>query len=365
MEKRPIRIAQIIGNMTYGGVSQVVMNYYRIIDKSKFQFDFFVYENSDNPFEKEIIELGGKIYRLPSIKLLNKFNKKLRILFKENNYIIVHSHLSTLSLIPLRIAKKCHIPIRICHSHSTANYREPIRSTFKYILRPLNKLYANEYFACGEYAGKWMFGKKASNTNKVFIMRNGIDSDKFKFNEKYREEIRNKYNVHDKFILGFIGRLVKQKNPIFLIKLLKEELKVKPNTILMIVGNGELKDSVIKKAKKDNVLNKIIFVDNTPDVFKYYSCFDVFVLPSLYEGLPVVGIEAQCNGVSSIFSNKMTDEILENENSVCLPLSVSIWKDYVFNLKTNRVAYDLEKYDITHITKILEDKYLSLYGVIR
>lgn len=361
----PIRVAQILNNMDYGGVEAVIMNYYRNIDRSKIQFDFIINENSICPFQDEIEKFGGKIYKIPSLSKYLAYEKTLKKIFIENKYKIVHCHLSTLSVFPLRIAKKCNIPVRICHSHSTANPKEIVRSMIKYILRPFSKLYATDYFACGEYAGKWMFGKKASNKNKVFIMRNGIDSDKFKFNEKYREEIRNKYNVHDKFILGFIGRLVKQKNPIFLIKLLKEELKVKPNTILMIVGNGELKDAVIKKAKKDNVLDKIIFVDNTPEVFKYYSCFDVFVLPSLYEGLPVVGIEAQCNGVSSIFSNKMTDEILENENSVCLPLSVSIWKDYVFNLKTNRVAYDLEKYNITHITKILEDKYLSLYGVIR
>lgn len=360
MEKRPIRIAQIIGNMTYGGVSQVVMNYYRIIDKNKFQFDFFVYENSDNPFEKEILELGGKIYRLPSIKLLNKFNKKLQILFKENNYKVVHSHLSTLSLIPLRIAKKCHIPIRICHSHSTANYREPIRSTFKYILRPLNKVYANEYFACGEYAGKWMFGKKASNKNKIFIMRNGIDLDKFKFNEKYREEIRNKYNVHDKFILGFIGRLVKQKNPIFLIKLLKEELKVNPNTILMIVGNGELKQHIINKAIKYDILDKIIFVDPNKEVYKYYSCMDVFLLPSLYEGLGLVAIEAEVNGLPSIVSNYVPYEIVYNENCVLSKLNIKDWVTKLTSLTRLTINNKIYEYDIKKCVICLENKYLEL-----
>lgn len=357
---QPIRVAQIVGNMTYGGVSQVVMNYYRKINREKIQFDFFVYENSINPFKDEILSMGGNIYLLPSIKHIFQFNKTLKDIFKKNNYQIVHSHISTLSVIPLRIAKKCDVPTRIAHSHSTANIKEPIRSLFKYILRPLNKIYANEYFACGEYAGRWMFGKKAIKNNKVFIMRNGIDLDKFKFNEEDRNELRNKYNIQDKLVLGFVGRIVKQKNPLFLVELLNKQLTINPNTILMIIGDGELKQSLTDKATSYDILEKVIFVEPNKEVYKYYSAMDVFLLPSLYEGLPVVMVESQSNGLPTIISDNITSEIVYNENCVRIELKINDWLEQINSLTRTTINTNINEYNINLCINRLENKYNDL-----
>ena len=269
-----------------GGVESVVMNYYRNIDKSKVQFHFICDEDStDIPYD-EIEKLGGKVIVVPPYQKLFKYQKELYKIFKENNYKIVHSHINALSVFPLRIAKKAGVPIRIAHSHSTSNKKEWKKNILKMILRPFSKLYANNYFACTEYAGKWLFGKKVVERKELNVINNAIDLKKFEFNENIRKALREKLGIKDDtLIIGHVGRFMKQKNHEFLIEVFNEVYKKNQNTLLILIGQGPLLSEIKQKAINLNIEDKIRFIGQVTDVEKYYNIMDIFLFPSIYEGL--------------------------------------------------------------------------------
>lgn len=281
-----IIIAHIMGKWNGGGVESVVMNYYRNIDRNKIQFHFLCDEDStDIPYE-EIEKLGGKVIVIPPYQKLFKYQKELYRIFKENNYKIVHSHINALSVFPLRIAKKAKIPVRIAHSHSTSNKKEWKKNILKMILRPLSKLYANNYFACTEYAGKWLFGKKVVERKELNVINNAIDLKKFEFNENIRKALREKLGIKDDtLIIGHVGRFMKQKNHEFLIEVFNEVYKKNQNTLLILIGQGPLLSEIKQKAINLNIEDKIRFIGQVTDVEKYYNIMDIFLFPSIYEGL--------------------------------------------------------------------------------
>ena len=269
-----------------GGVESVVMNYYRNIDRNKIQFHFLCDEDStDIPYE-EIEKLGGKVIVIPPYQKLFKYQKELYRIFKENNYKIVHSHINALSVFPLRIAKKAKIPVRIAHSHSTSNKKEWKKNILKMILRPFSKLYANNYFACTEYAGKWLFGKKVVERKELNVINNAIDLKKFEFNENTRKALREELGIKDDtLIIGHVGRFMKQKNHEFLVEVFNEVYKKNQNTLLILIGQGPLLSEIKQKAINLNIEDKIKFIGQVTDVEKYYNIMDIFLFPSIYEGL--------------------------------------------------------------------------------
>lgn len=281
-----IIIAHIMGKWNGGGVESVVMNYYRNIDRNKIQFHFLCDEDStDIPYE-EIEKLGGKVIVIPPYQKLFKYQKELYRIFKENNYKIVHSHINALSVFPLRIAKKAKIPVRIAHSHSTSNKKEWKKNILKMILRPLSKLYANNYFACTEYAGKWLFGKKVVERKELNVINNAIDLKKFEFNENIREELRKELGIKEEvLVIGHVGRFMKQKNHEFLIDVFEKAINKANNMYLILVGQGPLEDKIKEMAKEKGIEDNILFLGQRNDVDKLYQAMDIFVLPSLYEGL--------------------------------------------------------------------------------
>ena len=281
-----IIVAHIMGKWNGGGVESVVMNYYRNIDRNRIQFHFLCDEDStDIPYE-EIEKLGGKVIVIPPYQKLFKYQKELYRIFKENNYKIIHSHINALSVFPLRIAKKAGVPIRIAHSHSTSNKKEWKKNILKMILRPFSKLYANNYFACTEYAGKWLFGKKVVERKELNVINHAIDFKKFEFNENTREELRKELGIkEDVLVIGHVGRFMKQKNHEFLIDVFEKAIKQDDNIYLILVGQGPLEDKIKEMAKEKGIENKILFLGQRNDVNKLYQAMDIFVLPSLYEGL--------------------------------------------------------------------------------
>ena len=281
-----IIVAHIMGKWNGGGVESVVMNYYRNIDRNKIQFHFLCDEDStDIPYE-EIEKLGGKVIVIPPYQKLFKYQKELYRIFKENNYKIVHSHINALSVFPLRIAKKAKIPVRIAHSHSTSNKKEWKKNILKIILRPLSKLYANNYFACTEYAGKWLFGKKVVERKELNVINNAIDLKKFEFNENTRKALREELGIkEDTLIIGHVGRFMKQKNHEFLIEVFNEVYKKNQNTLLILIGQGPLLSEIKQKAINLHIEDKIKFIGQVTNVEKYYNIMDVFLFPSIYEGL--------------------------------------------------------------------------------
>ena len=297
-----------------------------------------------------------------------EYQKELYRIFKENNYKIVHSHISTLSVFPLRIAKKAGVPIRIAHSHSTSNKKEWKRNLIKNILRPFSKVYANQFFACSELSGRWLFGEKAFKNNKIKIINNAIDLEKFKFNKEIRNKIREKLNIlEDTVLIGHIGRFVTQKNHEFLIEVFNDIYKGRKNSKLILIGQGNLKKKIVKKVEELGLKDNVIFTGQINNVSDYYNAMDIFILPSLYEGLPVVGIEAQANGLLCEFSTDMTKEtkVLNTTRFISLKETPENWakiilEDYKnFKRKDSFDEMTENNFNIIKEAKKLEEYYIE------
>ena len=333
-EQEPIRVAQTMGKWLGGGVESVVMNYYRNIDRNKVQFDFICDEDSKYIPKEEIEKLGGKIILIPPYQKPFKYHKELKRVLKEGKYKIVHSHISTMSFFSLWAAKSAKVPIRIAHAHSTTNKQEKKKNLMKQVLRPFSKVFANKYFCCSELAGRWLFGNEVYDQGKVYLLNNAIDVDKFKYNEKVRKAKRKELNIKDKdLVIGHIGRFVKQKNHEFLIDIFNEIHKQNKNAILLLAGDGPLKEAIQNKVKELNLGENVKFLGQRNDANELYQAMDAFVLPSLYEGLPVVGVEAQASGLPCFFSTDMTKEtkVLDSTKFISLTHTSKYWADKILN----------------------------------
>ena len=369
MENTPIRIAQIMGKWLGGGVEAVVMNYYRHIDRDKIQFDFICDEDSTNIPYEEIKKLGGKVILIPPYQKIFKYHKELKRVLKEGKYKIVHSHINTLSVFSLFAAKCAGVPVRIAHSHSTTNKKEKKKNLLKQILRPFSKLFATDYMCCSELSGRWLFGNKEYDKGNVYLLNNAIDLEKFKFDENIRREKRKELKIDDDtLVIGHIGRFVEQKNHRFLIDIFNEVHKQNNNSLLLLAGQGPLMEEMKEKVKDLGLSDFVQFLGQRNDVAELYQAFDVFCLPSLYEGLPVVGIEAQASGLLCVFSDDMTKEtkVLESTIFMSLDNTYKSWANKILELfckyKRNDTKEKLSnnKYNIDVESKKLEKYYNEL-----
>ena len=371
MENRqePIRVAQIIGKWLGGGVESVVMNYYRNIDRNKVQFDFICDEDSKYIPKEEIEKLGGKIILIPPYQKPFKYHKELKRVLKEGKYKIVHSHISTMSFFSLWAAKSAKAPIRIAHAHSTTNKQEKKKNLMKQVLRPFSKVFANRYFCCSELAGSWLFGNKTYNQGKVYLLNNAIDVDKFKYDEKIRKSKRKELKIKDKdLVIGHIGRFVQQKNHSFLIDIFNEVHKQNKNTILLLAGEGPLKEEIENKVKELGLEKNVMFLGQRNDANELYQAMDIFLLPSLYEGLPVVGVEAQAAGLPCFFSTDMTKEtkVLQTTKFIPLTHTSQYWGKEILKQLNSSTRGDTEKeitkndFNIKVEATKLEQQYIKL-----
>ena len=341
MKNEPIRVAHIIGKWLGGGVESVVMNYYRHINRNKIQFDFICDEYSTNIPYKEIEQLGGRVILVPPYQKVIKYHRTLKKVLKEGNYQIVHSHINVLSVFSLYAAKKAHVSVRIAHSHSTTNKKEWKKNILKQVLRPFSKVFATDYMCCSELAGRWLFGNKTYNKGKVYLLNNAIDIEKFKYNEKVRKQKREELDIKDDtLVIGHVGRFVAQKNHTFLIDIFNEIHKQNKDSILLLVGQGPLMNEIKEKVNRLNLTDSVMFLGQRNDASELYQAFDVFLLPSLYEGLPVVGVEAQAVGLLCVLSDEMTKETKMLESTVMISLNkdLSEWSDIIlttYNGKQN------------------------------
>lgn len=367
-DKEPIRIAHIVGKWLGGGVEAVIMNYYRHIDKDKIQFDLICDEDStDIPYE-EIEKLGGKVILIPPYQKIFKYIKELTQVLREGKYKIVHSHINTLSVFPLYAAKKAGVPVRIAHSHSTTNKKEWKKNLMKLVLRPFAKVFATHYFACTEHAGRWLFGNKEFEKGNVYVLNNAIDLQKFKYDEQIRKSKRKELKIKNStFVIGHIGRFVDQKNHKFLIQIFKEFVKLNEDSLLLLAGQGPLMEEVKKQVEELGLTKKVLFLGQRLDANELYQAMDYFALPSLYEGLGMVLIEAQCAGLPCIASTEVPEIAKVTENVDFVPLSESPdkWANIIFNNLDTYVRKEHTKeiqdacYDITQETKKLEKKYIN------
>ena len=364
MEKQPIRVLQIIGDVVGGGVEQVILNYYRHINRNDIQFDFVVHKGALQFYVDNVEVLGGKVYQITSYKQ-NPF-KTISEMYSIMNgrYKIVHSNMNALSVFPLFAAYLAGVPVRILHNHSTDTKAEPLRTLVKHLLRPFARLFANQYWACSRLAGEWMYGKKAVEEGKVTIINNAIDLKKFAFNEEKRRKLRDELGLQDCFVVGHVGRFMKQKNHDFLIDIFAEVSKKQDKARLLLVGDGPLKSEIEDKVKALGLEEKVIFTGVRRDVADLYNAMDVFVFPSLYEGLGMVAVEAQANGLPVVASTEVPVEakISENIKFEALSSDKDLWvKDIMACLKKDRKSVGdeimLNRFDIEVEAEKLGKKY--------
>lgn len=371
MKNETIRIVQIVGKWLGGGVEAVVMNYYKNIDRNKIQFDFICDSDStDIPYE-QIESLGGRVILIPPYQKVFKYQKELKRVLKEGNYKIVHSHINTLSIFSLRAAKKAGIPIRIAHSHSTSNKKEWKKNLLKNILKPFSKVYANKYMCCSELAGRWLFGNKEYEKGNVYLLNNAIDLNKYKYDEQVRKAKRKELGIKPStFVVGHIGRFVEQKNHRFLIDIFNEIHKKREDSLLLLAGQGPLMEEMKEKVHSLGLDDYVQFLGQRKDANELYQAFDLFLLPSLYEGLPVVGVEAQASGNLCYLSSDMTKEtkVLDSTKFMTLENTAEEWADAILkdikNYKKHDTKEEVSKYgfNIQKEAEKLEKKYREYLG---
>lgn len=309
MEEK-IRVLHILGIVAGGGVESVIMNYYEHIDRNKVQFDFIVHNDNKIDITQRVEAMGGKVFKVtPYYKNPIAFTYGIYKVIKKHHYRIIHSNMNTLSAFPLFAAWVADAPVRILHNHSTSSPGETKRNFMKYILRPLARLFANYYLACSRLAGEWMYGKKMMDSGKVTVINNAIDLKKYAFNSAKRKALREKLGLTNEFVIGHVGRFMYQKNHDFLIDIFKEISQNCSSAILLLIGDGPLRQVIEKKVEMLGLKNQVKFLGLRNDVQDLYNVMDIFILPSHYEGLPVVGVEAQANGLPCFFSTEVTKEI--------------------------------------------------------
>ena len=352
------RILHVVGTLGYAGVEAVVMNYYRHINREQIQFDFITYSSKPDRFDEEIEQLGGRIFRLPSRANPLKYMKALYRVIRDNNYRNVHIHHSSASIVMDGIVcRLCGVPVVIGHSHNTScdvMWQH-------YLLKPfVNGLIKNR-LACSVEAGKWVFGK-----SKVKVLYNGIDAKRFRFNEEKRITIRKELGLTDELLVGFVGRLNRQKNPYRLLEIFADVRKKQDNARLLIVGDGGERERMLQTCRELNILPYVHFMGQVTNVHELMMAMDVFLFPSVFEGLGVVVIEAQAADLPCVVSENVPAPDMTGRLSVCrLEDENEVWVKAIMNCATDKrsdTSHQIREggYDIVHGAVALEDYYKSV-----
>lgn len=331
-----LRILHILSSLDCGGIQTFLMNVYRAIDRDLIQFDFLIFTKKSCYYEEEISALGGIVYHFPSIKKNILINRNVLKKFFENNidYSIVHLHVSDASYLrPLKIAKKYGVPVRIIHSHNANQKKFPHRFLHMYYKGQIQN-YATNYFACAEQAAYWLYDEGIISENKWEFIPNAIDLSRFKFSHTAREKIRNEFKLGDSFVLGNVARFSRQKNHRIIIDIFIEVLRKEPSAKLLLVGEGLFEEQMKVLCAQKGLTDSVIFAGGRDDMPDIYSAMDVFLLPSLHEGLPLVLVEAQSIGLPCVVSSESAPKevvLSSGLNFLSLKHPPSEWADLVLS----------------------------------
>lgn len=325
-----IRVLHVVhGLFKSGGLANCVMNYYRNIDRTQVQFDFLYFIENDYSFRDEIESLGGRCFRLNEPSLSFNYRKESDEFFKLHNgeWIAMHCHALFAAALFGDSAKKNGIPCIIAHAHSTVYGKGIIRKMRNYAIIQMTRWTADYYVACGEKAGRFLFGNKAYNRGKVTIFNNAINIEKFAFSIDNRQKIRKELGIGDNLVLGHVGGFAGVKNHTFLIDIFVEILKRVPNSFLLLAGgegtaSGSTKSEIVAKVNALGISEYVKFLGVRSDIFAVLSALDVYCQPSIFEGMPISVIEAQTCGLPCVLSDTITRGV-DIGNSTFLPLSES------------------------------------------
>ncbi len=361
----PIRVLQVVTHMERGGLESMIINYYRHIDREKVQFDFLVHRQEQASFDDEIESLGGRIYRLPRLVPWSKnYLSALNCFFDEHpEYKVVHVHQDCLSSVILRGAAQHNVPVRIAHSHN-ANQDRNLKYPIKLWYRRSIPQYATNLFACGRDAGDWMFSGAPYQ-----IINNAIDAAAYTCNPAKRTEMRRQLGLTGELLVGHVGRFNPQKNHPFLLDIFATLLKEEPNAVLLLVGGGEDMPRMQTKAHALGIAEHVRFLGIRSDVADLMQAIDVFVFPSLYEGLPVTMVEAQAAGLPCLISDKVPPECILTDGLVdILPLSADpeTWAEKILEKRAvprtdRRSEIAAHGFDITTEAIKLQEFYINAY----
>lgn len=367
-----IRVLHSVSNMDRAGIETMLMNYYRHMDRSKVQFDFLCNKTKPGAYDEEIRQLGGKIYHTPGLNPAKypQYLKYMEHIFAaEPGYQIVEAHNGALGVYALHAAKVNHIPNRIFHAHGasiTKDWKLPLKLVCKALL-PSNM---NRHFTCGVAAAECYFGKKAVEAGDYELIPNAIEVDRFQFDPEARLRLRKANGLEGSHVIGHVGRFMAQKNHTFLLDVFAQYSQLDKQSRLVLLGDGELMDEMRQKARKLGIAERVLFAGNVGNANEWYQAFDCFVLPSLWEGLPVVGVEAQAADLPCIFSSHVTREIGFSQRAQFVPLQgeIQAWVMALQKALENQERRDVSRlisehhYDISVEAARLQNRYLELAG---
>ena len=379
MMEKPIRILNIVGIMDPGGIETLIMNIYRNIDRSKVQFDFLTHKGTDGVFDDEIRKMGGRIYKMPKLRdrektyywKLLEYRRELIRFFKEHQeYHVIHGHMTNTAAIYMPIAKK-YGSVNCCISHSHLTQARPgLSGKITDILHKKIPKLATDYFACSEMAANWIYPKSLIEQGKVRIIKNGVDPLKFDYDLDKAIQVREKLHLENKYVIGNVARFKTEKNHEFQIDIFNEVHKSIPNSVLMLIGEGELMKNIKEKVNVLGIEDSVIFMGVRQDVSDLMQAMDIFILPSLWEGLPVVGVEAQAAGLPVVMSTGVTRETDITGNVTFLDLSsgAHAWADEIVRIQDTYKRKSMMEYirkngyDITVTAKWLQNFYIAKHN---
>ncbi len=306
------KVLEIIGSLKIGGQEKVGKEIGIHIDRKKYEIHYLVFDKEKGKYEKELNEAGIKVFHLPEpSEGYLQYLKNLKRLLGENSYSIIHAHTMFNCGWAMLMGWYMKVPCRISHSHSIkmADFHySTIMKLYQFVMRQLIKRFGTEFIGCGQTAGEWLFGKSFF-AKRGKILYNGIDTRQFLFSVDARTKMRKKLDLQNKFVLGHVGHFAQVKNQKFLITLMPEIIKEIPGAMLLLVGDGELRDTLQKECDNIGIMDRVIMTGNVSNVADYLCAMDVFVFPSLYEGMPLSVIEVQCNGLPCVISDSVPDDV--------------------------------------------------------
>ncbi len=308
---KKIKVLHVMAGADAGGISSVVVNYYSHINRSKIHFDVALTTNADGINGQRLRSLGANIYKI-ALKSIDReaYVNDIKTLLIMGKYDAIHVHENDTSWVALKAAKEIGLKIRIAHAHTAGSLSfslyQRLRKWSGYIL---NAYYATCLIACGKKAGIYTFGKINIKTKGVTVLPNAIDTELYSYNENLRGQVRGELGIKDKFVVGMVGRVTPEKNNVQAISIFNEIQKEISNAILVMAGDGE--DMLKTKMAIDKLYlsDKVLCLGNRSDVSRLLQAYDVFILPSLYEGFPVAAVEAMATGLPVLLSNTITPEL--------------------------------------------------------
>lgn len=359
-----MRILHVFSILDVGGMESYVMNMYRHIDRTRIQFDFLVHHGRRGAFEDEIEEMGGRVFHMTVLDDFNlpKYRRQLDRLFRENRYQIVHGHLSSMALWYLGAAERAGVQWRILHCHCPGQTKT-IKGYLRHFLFQFSPRHANVRFACSPEAGKYQFKDQSFE-----VLPNGIDVEKFRFGKEKRAQLRDQLNLGDDFVIGHVGRFYPEKNHGFMLKVFQNLVQKKPDAKLMLLGDGPLMETIRQEVKDQGLEDSVLFMGLQKNCAPYYSAMDCFVLPSVYEGLPLSGIEAQCAGLPCLFTAAASPKLKISPNAAFIPVGeedVEKWADALVDISLAEadrgvLPEEAGQFDVRLSAKKMSERYMLM-----